>query len=151
MDVLNQKQWLEKYKLCSIIFFNFAIFWKIEKLFFEKWTTSTLYSEVNGHKLDEDSLKGLTSGLDDPEQVPSYVQQLKALFSNACMRKRLLIMFVQWITVVLSYQGLTLNNVNLVRTKQVCSLKMPAAAIIFLFSLFCFLYSAFFIVLLIVF
>jgi hypothetical protein len=53
MDVLNQKQWLEKYKLWSNFFFRFffeilrnfsknwiSFFEFFEKLFFEKWTTS---------------------------------------------------------------------------------------------------------------
>jgi hypothetical protein len=33
MDVLNQRQWLEKYKLCSKFFFDFFRFFSI---FFEK-------------------------------------------------------------------------------------------------------------------
>ena len=46
----------------------------------------------------------------------SYWNDFKALFQNPCMRKRLIVMYIEFITVVLVYNGLTLNNMNLVRT-----------------------------------
>ena len=46
----------------------------------------------------------------------NYLSQLKELLVNGCMRKRIVVMCIQWITVVLSYNGLTLNSVNLVRS-----------------------------------
>ena len=35
------------------------------------------------------------------------------LLANPCMRKRFLIMVVNWISVVMCYNGLTLNTANL--------------------------------------
>ena len=45
---------------------------------------------------------------------PCYLQvNLCDLLHNPLMRKRLLIMYINWIAVVLAYNGLTLNGVNL--------------------------------------
>lgn len=74
-------------------------------------------AKENGlHHFDEVQLDGLSSEycVKSGKTGKSYWDQFKALFSNKCMRKRLLLMYVQWVCVVLGYNGLTLNSVNLV-------------------------------------
>jgi hypothetical protein len=63
MDVLNQKQWLEKYKLCSNFFFDF--FRNFRKIEYRFSNFSKNYFSKNGQPLvvshREESIKCLTS------------------------------------------------------------------------------------------
>ena len=64
--------------------------------------------------MTEEQLQNLTYNPEHRDKELNYWTQFKALFQNATMRKRLLVMYIQWVTIVLVYNGLTLNNVNLV-------------------------------------
>ena len=70
----------------------------------------------NGQPLSKEDLSGISQDTDDDgHNNTSYWKDFKALFQNSCMRKRLIVMYIEFITVVLVYNGLTLNNMNLVR------------------------------------
>ena len=74
-------------------------------------------AKINKRPLTDEELEHIRTVQDEKEDKTakmSYVVQLEELFISPCMRKRLLIQFNQWIAVVLAYNGLTLNNVNLV-------------------------------------
>ena len=70
-------------------------------------------SKRNGNPLNEEQLKYLSHNPENQHEKVNYWDQFKAIHLNPCMRKRLFVQYIQWITVVLSYNGLTLNNVNL--------------------------------------
>ena len=73
----------------------------------------------NGQPLCEEDLSGISQDThDNGHNNTSYWKDFKALFQNSCMRKRLIVMYIEFITVVLVYNGLTLNNMNLVRAKK---------------------------------
>ena len=70
----------------------------------------------NGKPLSKEDLSGISQHTDiDGHSNTSYWKDFKALIQNSCMRKRLIVMYIEFITVVLVYNGLTLNNMNLVR------------------------------------
>ena len=70
----------------------------------------------NGQSLSEKDLSCICQADSGNGDKTSYWNDFKALFQNPCMRKRLIVMYIEFITVVLVYNGLTLNNMNLVRT-----------------------------------
>ena len=74
--------------------------------------------QCNGQSLSEEDLSCIgqaDSGKGNPNKT-SYWNDFKALFQNPCMRKRLIVMYIEFISVVLVYNGITLNSMNLVRT-----------------------------------
>ena len=73
-------------------------------------------AKVNGHELTEAEISrfGLKEvKAKDEDEAREKQVKMSDLFSNGCMRKRLAVMVVSWITVVLCYSGLTLNRYNL--------------------------------------
>ena len=71
--------------------------------------------KCNGQSLSEEDFSQICHDTGKKDIKTSYWDDFKALFQNSCMRKRLILMYIEFITVVLVYNGLTLNNMNLVR------------------------------------
>ena len=67
---------------------------------------------MNGKELSEDEIArfGLKEVKSEDSEVKDKQVKVIDLFKNSCMRKRLVVMVISWITVVLCYSGLTLNR-----------------------------------------
>ncbi len=68
-------------------------------------------ARMNKVEISEDVLDRIHPPFDKEHHVENV--GYKDLYNNACIRKRILLMFVQWIAAVLCYNGLLFNSVNI--------------------------------------
>ena len=69
--------------------------------------------EEEGEGEEDVNTLSLVKVLQCRKRICYYHLSMKTSFQNSCLLQRFAIMIVNWIAVVLCYNGLTLNNVNL--------------------------------------